>query len=113
VLASSECNELVFGCCQLDSTHARCVFGYLHADVEPGSHDTQSTWVRLCSREQIGRISGARLPPAWLMQPGYGEKPTKQDSRIASMGHKIWVRWKFLFDGHFIRIPYRYIYLLC
>jgi hypothetical protein len=33
-------NELVFGCCQPGSTHARYVFGYLHADVEPGSHDT-------------------------------------------------------------------------
>jgi hypothetical protein len=37
------CNELVFGCCQPGSTRARCVFGYLRADVEPGSHDTQST----------------------------------------------------------------------
>jgi hypothetical protein len=38
----------------------------------------KAPWVRLCRREQIGRISGARLPPAWLMQPGYREKPTKQ-----------------------------------
>jgi hypothetical protein len=37
----------------------------------------KAPWARLCRREQIGRISGARLPPAWLMQPGYGEKPTK------------------------------------
>lgn len=36
-------NEMVFGCCQPGSTRARCVFGYLRADVEPGSHDTQST----------------------------------------------------------------------
>jgi hypothetical protein len=34
------CNELVFGCCQPGSTRARCVFGYLHADVESDSHDT-------------------------------------------------------------------------
>jgi hypothetical protein len=27
--------------------------------------------IKLCRREQIGSISGARLPPAWLMQPGY------------------------------------------
>jgi hypothetical protein len=34
------CNELVFGCCQPSSTPARCVFGYLRADVESDSHDT-------------------------------------------------------------------------
>jgi hypothetical protein len=33
-------NELVFGCCQSGSTHARYVFGYMRADVEPDSHDT-------------------------------------------------------------------------
>jgi hypothetical protein len=27
-------------CCQPGSTHVRCAFGYLHADVESGSHDT-------------------------------------------------------------------------
>jgi hypothetical protein len=32
----------------------------------------------LCRYEQIGCISRARLPLAWLMQPGYREKPTKQ-----------------------------------
>jgi hypothetical protein len=71
VLASSECNELVFGCCQLDSTRARCVFGYLHADVEPGSHDTQSTvgqalqaranWSHLWSQASAGLAYAARL----------------------------------------------------
>jgi hypothetical protein len=34
------CNELVFGCCQPDSTRARYVFGYLRTNVELGSHDT-------------------------------------------------------------------------
>jgi hypothetical protein len=34
------CNGLVFGCCQPGSTRVRCVFGYLRADVESGSHDT-------------------------------------------------------------------------
>jgi hypothetical protein len=34
------CNELMFGCCQPGSMRARCVFGYLLADVESGSHDT-------------------------------------------------------------------------
>jgi hypothetical protein len=38
----------------------------------------KAPWTRLCRREQIGRISGAKLPPACLMQPGYGENPTKQ-----------------------------------
>jgi hypothetical protein len=38
----------------------------------------KAPWARLCRREQIGCISGARLPPAWLMQPGYREKSTKQ-----------------------------------
>jgi hypothetical protein len=33
-------NKLVFGRCQPGSTHVRCAFGYLHADVEVGSHDT-------------------------------------------------------------------------
>jgi hypothetical protein len=44
----------------------------------------KAPWARLCRREQIGRIFGARLPPAWLMQPGYQEKPTKQAVRIFS-----------------------------
>jgi hypothetical protein len=33
-------NELVFGCCQPGSTHAKYVFGYLRADVKTDSHDT-------------------------------------------------------------------------
>jgi hypothetical protein len=36
----ARCNRLVFGCCQLGSTHARYMFGYLRVDVKPGSHDT-------------------------------------------------------------------------
>jgi hypothetical protein len=36
-------NHALFDCCQPDSTRARCVFGYMRADMEPGSHDTQST----------------------------------------------------------------------
>jgi hypothetical protein len=38
----------------------------------------KALWVRLSRREQIDRISRARLLPAWLMQSGYREKPTKQ-----------------------------------
>jgi hypothetical protein len=38
----------------------------------------KASWTRLCRREQIGHISGARLSPAWLIQPSYAEKPTKQ-----------------------------------
>jgi hypothetical protein len=34
------CNEMVFSCYQLGYMRARCVFGYLRADVESGSHDT-------------------------------------------------------------------------
>lgn len=34
------CNELVFGCSQLGSTCAKCVFSYRRADVESGLHDT-------------------------------------------------------------------------
>jgi hypothetical protein len=34
------CNELVFGCCQPDSTRTRCVFSYMRTDMESGSHDT-------------------------------------------------------------------------
>jgi hypothetical protein len=34
------CNELVFDCCQPSSTRARCVFGYLRADMESDSYDT-------------------------------------------------------------------------
>jgi hypothetical protein len=71
------CNELVFGCCQQGSTRARCVFGYLRADVESNSHDSKAPWARLCRRKQIGHISRVKFPPACLMQPGYGEKPTK------------------------------------
>jgi hypothetical protein len=33
------CNDLVFGCCQPDSMLATCVFVYLRADIELGSHD--------------------------------------------------------------------------
>lgn len=36
------CNDVVFGCCQPSYTRARCVFVCLRADVELGSHDTQS-----------------------------------------------------------------------
>jgi hypothetical protein len=42
----------------------------------------KALWTRLCRHKQIGRISVARLPPAWLMQPGYREKPTKQAVRV-------------------------------
>jgi hypothetical protein len=65
------CNELVFGCCQPGSTRARCVFGYLRVDVEPGSHDSQSTlgqalkaranWSHLCSQALAGLAHAARL----------------------------------------------------
>jgi hypothetical protein len=37
-----ECNELVFDCCQ-SALRVRGVFGCLRVDVEPGSHDIQST----------------------------------------------------------------------
>jgi hypothetical protein len=36
----TECNKLVFGCCQPGSMRARCVFSYLRADVESDSHGT-------------------------------------------------------------------------
>jgi hypothetical protein len=42
----------------------------------------KASWARLYRREQIGRISGARLPLAWLMEPSYREKPTKQANKV-------------------------------
>jgi hypothetical protein len=50
----------------------------------------KAPWVRLCRHKQIGRISRARLPTTWLMQPGYREKPTKHAvcCRFASVVHQ-------------------------
>jgi hypothetical protein len=52
----------------------------------------KAPWARLYIREQIGRISGARLSPAWLMQPGYREKPTKQADSVGTNHKKF--SWK-------------------
>lgn len=71
------CNELVFGYCQPDSTTTRCMF----TCVQMWSQSRtifKTPWTRLYRYEQIDRISKVRFPLAWLMQPGYGKKPTKQ-----------------------------------
>jgi hypothetical protein len=46
----------------------------------------KAPWASLCRREQIGRISKARLSPACFMQSGYREKPTKQADYEHSVG---------------------------
>jgi hypothetical protein len=56
----------------------------------------KAPWVKFYKREQIGRISRARLPPTWLMQPGYREKPTKQ---AVCDGEVAWMLFWFGCDG--------------